>query len=388
MKTGESDSGKIDMAAKDSGNFDDMPIKPAILPAPRRSPLNYFASATRRSMRDAFSREQFFAGVKGFFWVAPLTILIWIYAEREQLSTLKGFSIPIEVRSADPRQVITVTRPYDANLTADLSGPRAQLDRVREEFGRRSDARARIEIGNVPPGPRQIEAEAVADDPRFAANGVTVENPQPRVLEVYVDVLDDLQIDVKVPRSVTNLTSASFDPPQVKLTAPRSVLEAATKPLVAYVDPASLEQVKEPGRHEKVPVRLTIPIKDPNARLSTNTVSANLEVKRADVETRLRSIPVWVTYAPTLDQQYKAEYETSLSNITVIGPADQIRAIDEGTASKTPKATFEISGDDLDAIDRPKRAKVIYDLPEGVRVKPEDAQKTVEFKLVPRDATE
>lgn len=374
------------MAAKETGSVEETRMaSPAILPSPRPSALNYFANATRRSLRDTFSREQLIAGLKGFFWVAPLTILIWVYAEREQLSNLKNFSIPIEVRSADPRQVITVTRPYDATLTADLSGPRAQLDRVREEFGQRNDARARIEIGSVPPGPRQIEADAITDDPRFATHGVILSNLQPRVLEVYVDVLDDVMIDVKVPPGVTNLTRASFDPPQVRLTAPRSVLEAAGKPLVAYVDPASLQQVREPGRHEKVPVRLTNPIKDPNARLSTMTVSATLEVKRADVELTLRSIPVWVTYAPTLDDRYRAVYETSLDNITLIGPADQIRAIEEGTANPPPKATFQISGDDIEALERPRRAKVMYDLPEGVRVNQEDAQKTVEFRLVPRE---
>src|SRR5215207_6828460 len=151
------------MPLNDESTFDATPITKPMPTASRRSPLSYYTSAAKRSFRDAFGRQQLVDALKAFLWVAPLTILIWIYAEREQLVTQKNFPIPVEVRSADPRQVITVTRPADGSITAELVGPRAQLDRVREEFGRNSDARARIEIGSVEPGPRQVSAEAIGD---------------------------------------------------------------------------------------------------------------------------------------------------------------------------------------------------------------------------------
>src|SRR3954470_23672127 len=89
----------------------------------RRSPLSYYTSAAKRSFRDAFSKQQLIEAVKAFLWVAPLTILIWIYAEREQLATQKNFPIPVEVRSSDPRQVIEVQFPNDGTVRADLVGP-------------------------------------------------------------------------------------------------------------------------------------------------------------------------------------------------------------------------------------------------------------------------
>src|SRR5688572_16294126 len=56
--------------------------------AARASRRAYWASATRRWARDTFSREQIISSLKSLAWVAPLTVLIWIYAEREQLARL------------------------------------------------------------------------------------------------------------------------------------------------------------------------------------------------------------------------------------------------------------------------------------------------------------
>jgi hypothetical protein len=117
-------------------------------------------------------------------------------------------------------------------------------------------------------------------------------------------------------------------------------------------------------------------------------VNASFEVKQADNQTTLSSIPVWVTFAPGMEQRYKVDYEPSLANVTVIGPSDQIRAIEAGTATPRPKAMFEVSRDNLNVGDAPQKARVKYDLPEGVQVKPEDAQRTIDFRLSERGAVD
>ncbi len=378
--------------ADDASTFDATPMPPALtthLPTPKRSALNYFVSATRRSFRDTFSREQLVAGLKAFFWVGPLTVLIWVYAEREQVEPLPNFQIPIELTSNVGGQVITVRSPADRRLTADLSGPRAQLERVREDF-RNGVARARFDIGTVEPGEHTVSAEAVANDPRFASNGIVVENLRPSVVEIFVDVLEDRQIDVRVPDGVTNLEIATFDPPTVLLRAPRSVFEAAPQTIVAYVDADTLRQIKTPGRHEDVQVRVKVPLNDPNARLATTSVKADLVVKQADERLELAAIPVAVTFIsrPNQNAPY-LEYEASLTDVTVVGPAEQIAVIRAGGA--VPRARFEVTADDLQALAggaASRRAPVKYDLPEGVKATPEDVQRTIEFRLGERGATE
>src|SRR5215208_2440283 len=76
---------------------------------PGRQPLHSLRERARDQswraaewLRRCLERENLIAGLKTFSWLAPLTLLIWIYAEREQVDRLENQTIPIEVRSNDP----------------------------------------------------------------------------------------------------------------------------------------------------------------------------------------------------------------------------------------------------------------------------------------------
>ena len=63
----------------------------------------------RRWARNTFTRDQLASGLRSLLWVAPLTVLIWIYAEREQIITTDTpLYIPIQVVSTDPDRVVTL----------------------------------------------------------------------------------------------------------------------------------------------------------------------------------------------------------------------------------------------------------------------------------------
>lgn len=374
---------------EEESTFDATPITTTLVPVTslkpsRRSPLWYYTSAAKRSFREAFSKQQLIEGLKAFLWVAPLTILIWIYAEREQLATQKNFPIPVEVRSSDPRQIIEIQYPSEGTVRADLVGPRAQLDRVREEFAR-SDARARIEMGSVQPGVHQVSADAVAEDSRFAGNGVVLNGINPQFLRVLVDVLEDVDARVELPPNVTNVINPVFVPATVKVTAPRAVIRNAPQPLKVYVDPAALQQLK-PGATGAQRLPLTVPFQDRNGRLSVSSVDATFDVKQDDEAWTLPSIPVWPTIAPGIEQKYNLppQYDPTLPSVTLIGPRDQIRAIKEGT--QRVKGTFEVSEEYIvPGTDKQKSPVKWYDLPEGVHVKEGDAKKMVEYTLTPKE---
>lgn len=364
------------------------------LPPARRHTLNYYAAAARRSARDAFSRESLVSSLKSLGWVAPLTVLIWIYAEREQLSTLKNFSIPFEIKSSDPRQVITVLRPDNAVVSADVRGPRARLDQLRDLFSARgTDAAARIEIDprNIGVGRQTIGAERIEADPRFQEYGIDLNNIQPRLIEIEVDELVDRQVDVRVPENVPNLAGAVFEPNKIKVTVPKSQLDKLRgAPLVAYADFASVPQIKTPGRHEKVPVRVIVPAVS-RAQLATPTVNATFEVRQTETSYTIDAIPLSVSYARSVeDQGLRAELsEDSIPSVTVIGPAETIRAIKEAIEkgdladNDQPKAILEVIDDNAPE-GTPRSRAPRYLLPPGVRVSPEDAKRTVEFSLVRR----
>src|SRR5262245_48478591 len=132
---------------------------------PEHAPITYERKSPARSKvgswfgtwaRDTFSREQLVSSFKSFLWVAPLTILIWVYAEREQTHTQRQQPIPIALRAADPKMLVTLLDPADKNLLADLEGSRVQVDLVRSLLvPKDGQAPVTIEIGPeyAPGGP-------------------------------------------------------------------------------------------------------------------------------------------------------------------------------------------------------------------------------------------
>ena len=59
---------------------------PVVIRAAERKPnARRWVAVVRRWFRDTFSREQLVSALRSLIWVAPLTVLIWIYAESEQV---------------------------------------------------------------------------------------------------------------------------------------------------------------------------------------------------------------------------------------------------------------------------------------------------------------
>src|SRR5947209_20240852 len=85
--------------------------------------------------------------LKNLALVAPLTILIWIYAEREQTATRPNVLIPVEVTINAPGRIVTVKDPQ---VVATLSGPAASMDRVIAAIQATSAGHAIVQIALAP----------------------------------------------------------------------------------------------------------------------------------------------------------------------------------------------------------------------------------------------
>src|SRR4051812_26806963 len=102
---------------------DPTPLKPV---STEVRPLNYAPplSLGERVRGHLPSGEQFFGFLKTLIWVAPLTLLIWVYAEREQAVTVAGVTFPVDVRTVDHNRIVQLRSPADKNIIVELSGPR------------------------------------------------------------------------------------------------------------------------------------------------------------------------------------------------------------------------------------------------------------------------
>src|SRR5205807_2622098 len=66
------------------------------------------AATTWHRFGARFTRENVISNLKTLAWVVPLTLLIWIYAEREQVATTKDVAVPFDMVSLDPNVAIRV----------------------------------------------------------------------------------------------------------------------------------------------------------------------------------------------------------------------------------------------------------------------------------------
>ena len=339
--------------------------------------------------RGFFTRESIFSALRTMAWVVPLTLLIWIYAEREQLWTEDGVPFPVDVKSSDPNRVVRLIKPAEKTIIADLTGPRARLDRLREQIRPQGDRiPIQIEISsNLTPGDdHQIStATVLANHPLFRDKGIQVDDCQPPQLTVRVDELDERPVPVVVPESFRDRLEGSpvFTPATVKVRGPKSLLDQLEQRgdlrVIANLDPNLPNQaaLATPGPHEIDDVAVTSPIRDDQVTLATSRVSVALTVRQQDVEYVYPSMPVWILRPENFE--YGVEFDEFIANVVLIGPPDKINAIKQPTFAPKPKAYFQVSTEDLPVGVRRSR-RLEYDLVlDGVRVK--DPNRMIEFEL-------
>jgi hypothetical protein len=332
-----------------------------------------------------FTTENIVSGLKTFAWVGPLTILIWVYAEREQIATSGTVVIPFAITSADPSRIVKPLMA-DSSVTAELVGPRAMVEKVAEMIRRSADAPlVQIEVDrSYPPGQHRLEtAREVANQQVFKMNGVTVQDCKPMQIPILIDQLVELEVEVQKPPEVTNLSGPPvFEPRVVKVRGPKSVLEG--QEVKVYADLSSREELRTPGPREIPTVPLITSVKTSSVTVQPSTVRATLDVRPSDLSYTIASMPVWPTPQPGLLERFRIEYENNdpfVKNVTVVGPPATVEAIKSDKFQPAPKARFEVTREDTDDgwLDR----RLLFDLPQDVRVSDADKNRTIRFRLVP-----
>ncbi len=278
-------------------------------------------------------------GLKTFLWVAPLTILLWIYAEREQLARQNDLSAPIRLDCSSDR-VVALVSPDEPRVLIDMEGPRASLDDVRDKL---SAGKARPLNLMVPddyqPG-REYEmpvVERLAKDDFFKSRAIAITRARPATVRIRIEKKETRNLPVEVNPEQLGVGKATFAPTNVAVEAPASVF-GVNETLAVYAD---ISKFKEPGHYkEKVPITLMRhrrgePPRPPNVRpfgieqvSLPREVEATVDIQRSQSEV-LPSIPVLVQLpAGILSQDlYTIKAQPTLANVEVTGPPDTVLAL-------------------------------------------------------------
>jgi hypothetical protein len=340
-------------------------------PPPPPTRMRRAVSHVRRWARDTFSREQLVAAVKQLAWVAPLTILIWVYAEREQQTTDADVRFPVEVHSNDPNVYVRLSEPGDGYAAADFTGPRSRLEKLRRTLGPgmvpvRFEMPADRKIGD-----HQFPLTAVVSrDPRF--EGVTISKGVPRNVTVQLDSFSEESLPVEIRKEDREVfEEVVVNPPAVKVRMPKRARDA-TKNLAAYVDLSALDRT--PGRKSNISgVRVVlsgVPDGQPGVTIEPKTVSVSLTVRQPDQEFPLgsASLPIQVAGPTAITDNTVVKFDPrALNNVVLVGPSEVIRRFkSEGPTGIGAYVTLD--QEDVSAGGAPQK-EVWFRLPVGVKVK-------------------
>jgi hypothetical protein len=348
------------------------------------------SSALRRWWRRHSDRESIVDFLKTMVWVIPLTILIWVYAEQEQVSPAAGEQILITLKSADPNRIVTIGHQGDESVICDLKGPRAKLEFVRAELAKNP---VTITVpATLSPGAHQLEsAQHVREASIFVDNGITVSNIRPMTIPIVIDTLEEIELPVQAPEQI-NVASAVFEPRTVRIRGPHALLTSADtrKSVVAIVDISANPDLARPGPHGPTTLPVISPLtRDAGARgenvtISPPNVTATFTVQQAAGELTIDSMPVWVEAAEPISDEFRVQADLFVHNVKVTGPADQLALIRNGTYN--PHATLTIRREDTQA-GTTRQAVLWFDngsLPPGVTVSKVDRERPFDFKVVQR----
>jgi hypothetical protein len=378
-----------------------MPETPALKPAPvtpevkpRTLEFSLAESRWARVRRQIPSAEQVASFLRTLVWVAPLTLLIWVYAEREQSVTITVPSVPIEVKTAAPNRLVRLRGPADGNLITEISGPRAKIDRVRELLLPRADGAA-IQIFIDPQlseGPQELLAVSQLNNhPIFKNNGITVKSCQPPYLKVDIDKYEDRDLPVAIEDpKVKNMLAEPpiFSPQTVKVRAPVQTFDQAdsSNPRKMYViAQVNADQLKN---RTGMVVLENVPVVWHNFKehvgVANPAVKVTLNLKQADVTYTIPAVTVNQTLPPNLDEKYRVEYFDTIPNVEVTGPQEQIDLIRKDP-SKHVSASFKVDAFAPVGEDQ-KGVKLEFKLPPGVSLtdKTRQAADSWSYKLVKR----
>jgi hypothetical protein len=387
-----------------SGNSPSAAIPPGVVARTSRgnggrsddgSSRRYSGSGGRwQKFRRAFTRQSIYSAFKTLLWAAPLTVMIWIYAERDGVDTVKGYNLVIGLRNNDlAHRVLRLQSPQDSRIRVDLTGPRALMESMQKKLSNATEPLVRVDVdSNLPPGPHSISIASIGNDSLFVENGITVGNPDPPEITVDVDQLDQIDLDVQAPASANLAAPPAFEPRKVRVRIPHSLLVGNRKyTAVAQLD--TFPDIKTPGTHDlaNVPVVIVGPlgaaVSDPAVTVTPTFVSAKIEVKNSDETYTIPSVPVWPLYPPGEKYDAKLGDPTSggvLPMVKVVGPHDQIEALKSSDYSPRPFAWFVVNPSDQQTDTDYHASLQLWGLPEGVHVSSDDQRTTISYKLVDR----
>ncbi len=218
---------------------------------------------TGRRLRRGWTRERTVEILRTLAWTIPLTLLLWIWAQEQQLDeqVVGGVRVRLSHVEADrfvrrvPAPGLVLNRadgPLDVTLA--LRGPRAGLQDALRELRDPASAGLEVQLTADPVERTSIDLQqALRGSETLSRFGVTLAEVTPASVEVSVEGTADERVPVAtaatgLPRT-ERVGEVTFEPAQLAVSAPERVMEIVRRVMRAGepVVVAALPEDAAPG---------------------------------------------------------------------------------------------------------------------------------------------
>lgn len=370
-----------------------------------------------RRMRRGWTRERVIEVAQTLAWTIPLTLLLWVWAQDQQIEEQAVPNVRVRLDHVDPQMAVTRlsrdgtaadstgNRPISATLV--LRGPRAGLTEVLRPIREQGGDGLEIDLSLGASERTSVElAQELSDLPRFREAGVTVVGASPSTVDVRVERLGEVPANI-VPggdlRASEIVGAPTFAPSRVLIRGPSSVLDVLRE-LAGEDGPTVVAQI--PNRVGEGEQQLDVPVELP-ADLKQRLVdrigaveAARIWLEPTKVEVRFSrrartleqyevpTVVIWVDKLARMEGEYNVRFPELdlplLNRVRVEGPEETIARLKPGgDLAQSVRARLQLEADDRTRANMPIRRQLKIELPPDVSLVGEEP--TVTFELVPAE---
>ena len=327
--------------------------------------------------------------------VAPLTVLVWVWAEREQAVEVpdkKPFAIA--VRATNINHPVALAQGQADTVVIEMSGPRAGVEAIKDAVAKDiAKGRLMIDVPDLyePGGPYTLVLDSILDQQKiFSDYGVSVHATDPATLSITVDKLVERDVPVRLPAELTDgVQTATFEPKTVKISGPERTIARLEKDgtLKAELEIVNLTELRNrTGLTQTLPNVPLRPIDVAGVTFDTPTIAKVTLQLSEEKQEEIRAMVVYINKPAALEGHVLASVTpVVLTGVKVIGPSDALRQLREGRGSP-PYAVITITREDIGKRGEP-RAPTFLNLPAGVRVV-ESSVQPVTFDVIESTASD
>lgn len=345
--------------------------------------IRYAISGLRQRVT---SRARLAEVAKTLTVVVPLTLLIWIYAERAQ-PAVGTARVPIDVSVADSSLTAAIVDQSNPTIEIKMTGPRVLFDALQNQLRQLSmeqGLRLALDPSQSQVGSKTIDLQQKLNEtPIIRDSGVTIDSVTPTTVRVSVEHVASRAIGLELPPNTqVSLQHVTFDPPTVTVRGPQSEVESllnSDHPRLMIDGGNLVETINQAGGR---PVEVTVvpPREFPRLTVSPMKVRMSYEVGSREIDGQIPSVAVVIERPIAQEGRFRVKPKLPVvRNVTIHGPVDQVSKLTGDEPSQRLTAVLRVSADDIGKSDV-TRAVDFQGLPPGVTVT--GGPYTVEFDVI------